>query len=179
MAKLLYHFLKDLSRSDDAYSFLMPQYATDLEDENLEAIDAEADRKKQEDSLRRFRMKECNVLISSSLLEIGVDGVRCNLVLAFDPPRSFSQYANYKVKAKAAKAHFVIFCSESERPPLMTSLSLFCATEAKLISFCSMPGTQSMKRTIEYTNEDTEKRPPVSPFFSLNRYCTKLPSDTL
>ena len=30
-AKLLYHFLKDLSRSDDAFSFLMPQYATELD----------------------------------------------------------------------------------------------------------------------------------------------------
>ena len=41
MAKLLYHFLKDLSRNDDAYSFLMPQYATDLDDEILEGYDME------------------------------------------------------------------------------------------------------------------------------------------
>ena len=41
MAKLLYHFLKDLSRNDDAYSFLMPQYATDLDDETLEDFDME------------------------------------------------------------------------------------------------------------------------------------------
>ena len=41
MAKLLYHFLKDLSRNDDAYSFLMPQYATDLDDEILEGFDME------------------------------------------------------------------------------------------------------------------------------------------
>ena len=81
-AKLLYHFVKDLSRSDDIFSFLMPQYATDLQDDSAneaEALDTEIERKKQEDSLRRFRMRECNLLISSSLLEVGVDGVRCNL----------------------------------------------------------------------------------------------------
>ena len=39
LAKLLYHFLKDLSRSDDAYSFLMPQYATDLSDDESEGRD--------------------------------------------------------------------------------------------------------------------------------------------
>ena len=81
-AKLLYHFVKDLSRSDDIFSFLMPQYATDLQDDSAneaEALDTEIERRKQEDSLRRFRMRECNLLISSSLLEVGVDGVRCNL----------------------------------------------------------------------------------------------------
>ena len=41
VAKLLYHFLKDLSRNDDAYSFIMPQYATDLDDEDLDGYDME------------------------------------------------------------------------------------------------------------------------------------------
>ena len=53
-SKLLYHFLKDLSRSEDAFSFLMPQYATtiavagdlDAEDDD-DTLDVEAERRKQ------------------------------------------------------------------------------------------------------------------------------------
>ena len=51
-AKVVYHFLKDLSRSDDAYSFLNPQYFA-LAQES----ETETEKKKQEDALRRFRIR--------------------------------------------------------------------------------------------------------------------------
>ena len=54
--------------------------------------------KRQEDSLRRFRMKECNLLVSSSQLNVGVDNVRANLVIAFDAPTTFKQYTSYKAQ---------------------------------------------------------------------------------
>ena len=53
--------------------------------------------RKQEEALRRFRMRECNLLVTNSLLEMGVDNVRCNLVVAFDQPSSFRSYVQYKV----------------------------------------------------------------------------------
>ena len=53
--------------------------------------------RKQEEALRRFRMRECNLLVTNSLLEIGVDNVRCNLVVSFDPPKCFKSYVQYKV----------------------------------------------------------------------------------
>ena len=81
MAKILFHFLKDLSRSEDTFSFLMPQYATTIgdamptvDDEGI--TDVEAERRKQEESLRKFRMKESNLLVSNSLIEVGIDSVR-------------------------------------------------------------------------------------------------------
>ena len=81
MAKILFHFLKDLSRSEDTFSFLMPQYATTIgdamptvDDEGI--TDVEAERRKQEESLRQFRMKESNLLVSNSLIEVGIDSVR-------------------------------------------------------------------------------------------------------
>ncbi len=83
-SKLLYHFLKDLSRSEDTFSFLMPQYATmigdinDVDDEDM--LDVEAEKRKQEEALRRFRMKECNILISNSLIEVGIDSVRLDIL---------------------------------------------------------------------------------------------------
>jgi len=81
MAKILFHFLKDLSRSEDTFSFLMPQYATTIGDSTStvddEGItDVEAERRKQEESLRKFRMKESNLLVSNSLIEVGIDSVR-------------------------------------------------------------------------------------------------------
>ncbi len=55
-AKVLYHFLKDLSKSDDRFSFLSPQYVVpDAEcyaDEPFGNVNEEAMRRKQEESLR-------------------------------------------------------------------------------------------------------------------------------
>jgi endoribonuclease Dicer len=185
LAKLLYHFLKDLSRSDDAYSFLMPQYATDYDElDQLDAasFDFEVERKKQEDSLRRFRMKECNILISNSLLEVGIDGVRCNLVVAFDPPKTFAQYANCKVKAKAPRSHFLIFGPEGNLSEVKKYLAKFTAIEETLKAHCTLPGIALSNPDLETSTStaaenDTEHR--VNPYHSLNRYCAKLPSDTL
>ena len=187
-AKLLYHFLKDLSRTDDAFSFLMPQYATDLDSDHelLEGYEMEAESKRQEDSLRRFRMKECNLLISSSHLEVGVDNVRCNLVVAFDFPQTFKHYANYKVKAKASKSHFLIFSEEKKEGLVKNLLNEFATTESLLRSNCAFPGLLPVEggdfiASTKIKDDDHVPVPPqkgYSPFYSINRYCSKLPSDT-
>ena len=80
-AKILYHFLKDLSRARPELSFLCPQYAV-ADPIPADPRDVESERKKQEEALRRFRMRECNILVSSSVLEEGIDFVKCNLVAA-------------------------------------------------------------------------------------------------
>jgi len=63
-AKILYHYLKDLSRARPELSFLCPQYAVQ-DPLPADPRDAENERKKQEEALRRFRMRECNILVSS------------------------------------------------------------------------------------------------------------------
>ena len=65
--------------------------------------------RKQEEALRRFRMRECNLLVTNSLLEMGVDNVRCNLVVAFDQPSSFRSYVQYKVSTIKQKLERNIF----------------------------------------------------------------------
>ena len=54
-------------------------------------------RRKQEEALRKFRMRECNVLVAGDTnLEVGVDNVKANLVVAFEPPPTFNTYVQYK-----------------------------------------------------------------------------------
>ena len=83
-------------------------------------------------------MKKCNLLVSSSHLNVGVDNVRANLVIAFDAPTSFKQYTSFKVKAKASKAHFLIFTHEEDQQSIENFLNQFAHTEAILKSYCTL-----------------------------------------
>jgi hypothetical protein len=54
---VLHHFLRDLSRADDRFSFLKPQYFNEaVADDGTD--DA---KKKREDALRKFRQEGKNV----------------------------------------------------------------------------------------------------------------------
>ena len=65
--------------------------------------------RKQEEVLRKFRNKEFNLLVSTSVLEEGVDVPRCNLVIRFDLPTGYRSYVQSKVSYSPG-VHPVIWC---------------------------------------------------------------------
>uniref|UniRef100_A0A0K2UZN8 ribonuclease III n=1 Tax=Lepeophtheirus salmonis TaxID=72036 RepID=A0A0K2UZN8_LEPSM len=191
IAKILYHYLKEYSKSDNKFSFLTPQYAITLkpEEEAEETDEGLLNHRKQEEGLRRFRMRECNILISNSLLEVGIDGVRCNLVLAFDAPDSFHTYAHYKVKAKSSVSWFLSLCQEDKLESYLNSLKEYHSIEKSLVDRCQYKDPSVEERYLSDANDHI-----ITPFIPknlyyptcylknsillLNRYCAKLPSDT-
>ncbi len=127
---------------------------------------------------------------------------RCNLVVAFDPPKDFHSYAQYKVKAKSQKASFfLIFSEEETTAELVNQLALYQVTEERLKTRCTVKGPVLDEVTL--ADKQDSIIPPFSPrvpklsldgvpigdtrpaatlksaIFYLNRYCAKLPSDTL
>ena len=66
-------------------------------------------RRKQEEALRKFRMRECNVLVAGGTnLEVGVDNVKANLVVAFEPPPTFNTYVQYKAGCISVRIFFAL-----------------------------------------------------------------------
>merc|ERR1719470_314543 len=184
-AKILYHYLKDLSRSRPELSFLCPQYAVQ-DPLPADPKDAENERKKQEEALRRFRMRECNILVSSSVLEEGIDFVKCNLVILFDPPGSFHRYVYTKVKCKSVGGSLIHLSSQSDH--LLSELERFRCLERTLVTHCTNQAADSQE------DRDADQLVSLAPGYPLstpsppltlssavlvlNRYCAKLPSDT-
>lgn len=65
--------------------------------------------KRQEETLRRFRYKDYNVLICTSFLETGVDLPRCNLVMRFNLPENYQSYVQAKVGKKKRALNIYIY----------------------------------------------------------------------
>ena len=55
--------------------------------------------RQQEQALRQFRQRDVNLLVSTSVLEEGVDVPRCNLVVRFDLPATYRSYIQSKASA--------------------------------------------------------------------------------
>jgi len=184
-AKILYHYLKDLSRSRPELSFLCPQYAVQ-DPLPADPRDAENERKKQEEALRRFRMRECNILVSSSVLEEGIDFVKCNLVILFNEPGSFHRYVYTKVKCKSVGGSLIHLSSIPDN--LLSEIRRFRCLEKTVVTHCTNQAAASQDDidADQLVSLAPGYPPSVSPspltlstsVLVLNRYCAKLPSDT-
>ena len=89
-AKMLFSLFCEVSRHDPDMKFLNVQYTVGkTADPIKEAKEAQNEHRKQEEVLKKFRMHECNLLISTPVLEEGFDLPKCNLIVRWDPPSSY------------------------------------------------------------------------------------------
>ncbi|XP_067013187.2 endoribonuclease Dcr-1 [Anabrus simplex] len=190
-AKILHHLLNDLRRCDEEYSFLMAQYTVDkIADPVTDPREAEIEHRKQEEVLKRFRMRECNLLIGTSVLEEGIDIPKCNLVIHFDVPLMYRSYVQCKGRARAQEAYYILMIQEDKTKSFIQELAQYYEIEQMLLRKCANqePPENEEREADLYTKAIEPYQPPNSPGNAsvnmatavalINRYCAKLPSDT-
>ena len=73
VAKVLFYLLNEISMHDEDLHFLSPLYTIERNVDDVSySKDLEIEHRKQEEVLKRFRIHECNLLISTSILEEGL-----------------------------------------------------------------------------------------------------------
>ncbi len=191
-AKVLFHFFKDLSRTNEAFSGVRPQYYDGKRVAESDAADAavgdNSKKRKKDDALRKFRTRDSNLLVTSSCLETGVEGVRCSLSVDLDPPADFYEYAYHKVKGRISSggraSKHLIFCPEGEARPLIEQLAFYRVVERRLSKAstgCNDEGlasNDSSSRSKEVPRSKRNVASLATAVSLVNRYCSKLPSDT-
>ena len=91
--------------------------------------DSELIYKKQEDILKRFRQKDLNLLVSTSVLEEGIDLPKCNLVVKFDLPHEYRSYVQSKGRARATKSKYYMLVQEAQMEKFMAELKTYKGIE--------------------------------------------------
>lgn len=199
--------------SNNYFSYLYPDYVF-LQDNSFDTKNFYYEKqqkslheiyyyRQQEDALKRFRFGNgCNILATTSMSAEGLDINRCNLVICFDPPRTFQQFIQNKGRVRVENGQFVVLVADHNSPDNSSyyeKFQQFIEIEkifTKLVpinndvqieekNFKSTICEQLLLSNVSIVNNKAAETKTGSIQLTmdnaisiLNRYCLKLPSDT-
>ena len=113
-ARVLSKLINTLASTSREYDHLKSDFVTGHGSGMWGLAETQMDFKKQNDVLKKFRLREINVLVGTSVVEEGVDIPRCNLVVMFDFPQNFRAFVQSRGRGRAKGAKYVMLVPENE-----------------------------------------------------------------
>ncbi|KAI6224621.1 hypothetical protein M3Y95_00772100 [Aphelenchoides besseyi] len=188
VAYLLSLFLNRVASTNPSkYGFIKADYVIGRQGFSISNADElVVANKRQEQTISKFRSNTLNVLVSTSVLEEGIDVKSCNTVIRVAPPNDFRSYIQSRGRARAQNAIYCLMATGKEYKKLKERVEQYQEIERLLVERFST------------TNEDVEIdqqsvitdliEPYIVPSTGaqitmataiqmVNRYCQKLPSD--
>lgn len=104
-AKSLYHALKAYASSDEGFP-IKPDFMVGVNNELPESIECILSNNNNSITLEKFKKKETNLIVSSSVLEEGIDLQMCNLVVVYDKPDTYRSYVQAKGRARVNNSNY-------------------------------------------------------------------------
>ncbi|XP_076046340.1 endoribonuclease Dicer-like isoform X2 [Oratosquilla oratoria] len=186
MAKLLYDLLQKVKPYENKLDYLNPAYVVGS-NHSLDIKLAQLELKKQTETLDKFRKGKFNVIVSTSVLEEGIDVPVCNVIIRFDPPSNFRSYVQARGRARDTPSQYVFFASKDGK--VGDDISSYKKIENYLKSNCHDRKHPNEEDIRNYFKRD-ESLPPYAPYDALgakvtmvsvlgliNKYCQTLPQD--
>ena len=79
-----------------------------------EAEEVNKEKHRMKETLRKFRVGAVNILVSTSVVEEGIDVPSCNLVVKFDFPQTFRSYIQSKGRARKKASQYILLVEEGD-----------------------------------------------------------------
>ncbi|KAJ8716612.1 hypothetical protein PYW07_003239 [Mythimna separata] len=192
-AKVLYNLLKDVKNTNPTeFGFLKHDFVVGFNVNPLKNTREEYYVKKSsQQALLKFRNNDLNCLISTSVIEEGIDIPQCLLVLRYDPPLEYRSYIQSKGRARSSESSYVILVDKSEERKFMKNYEEFQRTEHLiqriLIGNSDDRNEPAASEICKQLYKDEDSPPYITPHGGrlssvsaiglLNRYCSVLPHD--
>nr|AFB82635.1 dicer-2 [Penaeus japonicus] len=189
-AKILYDLLLEIAKQNPEFSFVKPSYVVGCNSRpGIDIRLAELELRKQRETLENFRRGETNFLISTSVLEEGVDIRKCNVVVRFDMPQNYRAYVQSRGRARAKPSVYLLMVEEAKVSEMLECIGVYKEIEDSLQYLCHGRNLPTAQTTRKHFAEDEYIKPyepygPVGPKITsnsaiqlVNLYCGKFPSD--
>ncbi|KAL1966075.1 hypothetical protein VTN77DRAFT_4823 [Rasamsonia byssochlamydoides] len=72
----------------------------------------------QKDAINDLRIGKKHILVTTSVLEEGIDVSACNIVICFDPPTNLRSFIQRRGRARDKKSKFIVFLDEKDNDKL-------------------------------------------------------------
>jgi endoribonuclease Dicer len=130
-SKCLYHILRRYSEAKpDCH--LRPDFIVGTNNQLPESIEAILQSKNNKKTLDKFKKNETNLICASSVLEEGIDLQMCNVVIAYDAPKTFTSYAQTKGRARMRESQYVVMIDAGDSTKMLTKIAGYQKVEQKL-----------------------------------------------
>lgn len=83
-----------------------------VNNEMPESIEAILDHNYNSIALEKFRNKKTNLIVTSSVLEEGIDLQICNLVVMYDSPKVYRSYVQARGRARVDKSEYIVMVDD-------------------------------------------------------------------
>ncbi|CAH6850793.1 Dicer1 [Phodopus roborovskii] len=191
-AVVLNRLIKEAGKQDPELAYISSNFITGhgIGKNQPRSKQMEAEFRKQEEVLRKFRAHETNLLIATSVVEEGVDIPKCNLVVRFDLPTEYRSYVQSKGRARAPISNYVMLADTDKIQSFEEDLKTYKAIEKILRNKCSK-SVDGAEADVDAVVDDDDVFPPYvlrpddggprvtinTAIGHVNRYCARLPSD--
>ncbi|XP_045523187.1 endoribonuclease Dicer isoform X2 [Pieris brassicae] len=141
-------------------------------------------------ALLKFKNRDLNCLISTRVIEEGVDIPQCSLVVRFDLPLDYRSYVQSKGRARNRESKYIMMVNESENAKFLSKYYGFQKLEnclQQLIMGNAKDRASPTEEEVQAAYDDDDIPPFVTPngnrLFAtsaislLHRYCSTLPAD--
>lgn len=112
-AYVLCEWVLEVVKQFPELKFLMPEYIVGHGSSGMKKTSMSE--RRQKNVLKDFRSKKCSVLISTCVLEEGMDVQQCNVVIRFDLPFDFRAYVQSKGRARSKNSIYVLMSEVGEK----------------------------------------------------------------
>lgn len=112
-AKVLYHALKEYAKHNADFP-IIPDFMIGVNSNVTEGIETILGNTYNSITLEKFKNRETNCIVSTSVLEEGIDLQMCNLIVMFKPPTTYRSYVQARGRARVDRSKYVVLLESSK-----------------------------------------------------------------